>query len=143
MAPHGGGAWRRTPNRESRRILLAVAILAAIFLFSLAGLKTAETRKLRAPRDGQFSAGRALEVLKRVVGDEVPHPVGSPANDAVRGRIIDELGEARISGLGADSLRLQRIRLVRHCKQCPRAAGRIRSAIARQRKCRRRSLPPC
>ena len=34
---------------------------------------------------------RALDALHRVLKDDTPHPVGSPANEAVRGRIIDEM----------------------------------------------------
>lgn len=43
-----------------------------------------------APAD-QFSAGRALPVLERLVGDGTPHPVGSEANAAVRERLLTEL----------------------------------------------------
>jgi hypothetical protein len=39
----------------------------------------------------EFSAGRARVVLNRLVGDGVPHPSGSAANDAVRARIFSEL----------------------------------------------------
>ncbi len=49
----------------------------------------------RAPRDdpapGGFSTVRAREVLRRLVGDGVPHPVGSAGNAAVRRRVIEEL----------------------------------------------------
>jgi hypothetical protein len=72
-----------------RRILLSVVMLAAIFLLS--------TQRLRPPAPksadssaAQFSAGRALEILVRLMGDEAPHPVGSDANRAVRGQILRE-----------------------------------------------------
>ena len=39
----------------------------------------------------EFSAVRALDTLHRVLKEDVPHPIGSAANDAVRGRIVDEL----------------------------------------------------
>ncbi|MGB8522299.1 MAG: M20/M25/M40 family metallo-hydrolase [Candidatus Acidiferrales bacterium] len=39
----------------------------------------------------EFSADRAREVLRRLVGDGIPHPTGSVANAVVRGRIVDEL----------------------------------------------------
>lgn len=81
----------QTPEPGTRRILLAATILAAILLFSVAGIKSPNP-KAASSRDGQFSAGRALEVLKRVIDNEVPHPVGSLANTAIRERIIDELG---------------------------------------------------
>jgi peptidase M28-like protein len=64
--------------------------MAAIFLFSLEGLRPPRPKPAGAPAN-QFSAGRAMNVLRRLVGDDRPHPVGSRANDAVRARIIDEL----------------------------------------------------
>jgi len=39
----------------------------------------------------EFSAERAREVLRRLVGDGIPHPTGSAANAVVRSRIVDEL----------------------------------------------------
>ena len=45
----------------------------------------------------QFSAGRALPVLERLLGDGTPHPVGSEANAAVRERLL-----AEIRALGLD-----------------------------------------
>jgi hypothetical protein len=73
-----------------RRVLSSAVILAAIFLLSLEGLRPPAPKPASAPAN-QFSAERAMGVLHRVVGDEVPHPVGSAANEIVRGRIIDEL----------------------------------------------------
>ncbi|MGE3779513.1 MAG: M28 family peptidase, partial [Pirellulaceae bacterium] len=43
-----------------------------------------------APPD-EFSAARAVATLRRVLGDEVPHPVGSEANGVVRERLVAEL----------------------------------------------------
>src|SRR5262249_30100404 len=47
-----------------------------------------------APADApsyEFSATRAVETLRRVLGDSSPHPVGSAANARVRERILAEL----------------------------------------------------
>jgi Peptidase family M28 len=74
---------------EIRRFLPSAAILAAIFLLSLAGLRPPRPRPATAPA-GEFSAARALEVLGRIEVGDAPHPVGSPANAAVRSRIIEE-----------------------------------------------------
>lgn len=46
-----------------------------------------------APRDaqapaGQFSAGRAHELLRGLVGEDVPHPIGTAANRLVRDRVV-------------------------------------------------------
>src|SRR5690606_37798415 len=38
-----------------------------------------------------FSSARAMGVLERVLGDQRPHPTGSPANAAVRDAIVAEL----------------------------------------------------
>jgi hypothetical protein len=40
---------------------------------------------------GEFSAARADAVLARLLGPEVPHPVGSPAAAAFRERLKAEL----------------------------------------------------
>ncbi|MBZ5694153.1 MAG: M20/M25/M40 family metallo-hydrolase [Acidobacteriia bacterium] len=73
-----------------RRILSSAAILAAIFALSLAGLAPPRPKPASAPAT-EFSAVRALDTLHRILSTDTPHPVGSPANDAVRGRIVDEL----------------------------------------------------
>lgn len=49
-----------------------------------------------APADA-FSAARAAEALREVLGDERPHPAGSEASQAVRGRIV-----ARLRALGLE-----------------------------------------
>ncbi|HEX9945243.1 MAG TPA: M20/M25/M40 family metallo-hydrolase [Thermoanaerobaculia bacterium] len=50
------------------------------------------------PKDvplSEFSAGRAREILRDLVGDGAPHPMGSPANARVRERVL-----AHLRGLG-------------------------------------------
>jgi len=64
-------------------------LLAAIFALSLAGLRPPAPKPATAP-PAQFSAVRALDTLHRILGNDAPHPVGSPANDAVRDRIVAE-----------------------------------------------------
>ncbi|MGH9712603.1 MAG: M20/M25/M40 family metallo-hydrolase [Candidatus Acidiferrales bacterium] len=76
--------------RGARRILLAVAVLAAVFLLSVWGLRPPSPKPANAPAT-EFSAGRARAVLYRLVGDGVPHPIGSAANDALRARVVSEL----------------------------------------------------
>jgi hypothetical protein len=73
-----------------QRILLIAAMLAAIFALSALGLRPPAPKAANAPPD-QFSAGRAVETLTRVLSKEAPHPVGSDANSAVRERILQEL----------------------------------------------------
>ncbi|HVB57611.1 MAG TPA: M20/M25/M40 family metallo-hydrolase [Candidatus Acidoferrales bacterium] len=72
------------------RILVGAAIWAAIMVLTIEGLQPPAPKPSKAPAT-EFSAGRALTVLNRLIGDGMPHPVGSEANDAVRGRIVEEL----------------------------------------------------
>jgi hypothetical protein len=76
--------------RGVRQIFLAVAVLAAVFLLTLWGLRPPAPKPVNAPVT-EFSARRAQAVLSRLVGDGTPHPIGSPANDAVRARALAEL----------------------------------------------------
>jgi hypothetical protein len=49
--------------------------------------------QLRAEVDeGRFDARRAFDRLTRILGDQSPHPADSAANDAVRERLIAEMG---------------------------------------------------
>lgn len=72
-----------------RPVLSSIAILAVIFAASLLALRPPHGKLNTAP-PRQFSALRALDVLHRILPDDTPHPIGSPANDAVRARILTE-----------------------------------------------------
>ena len=66
------------------------------FLLLVAFLLTAIAAKglLVQPREvpgSDFDTGRAIERLGRILGDQRPHPVDTPANDAVRDRLRAEL----------------------------------------------------
>lgn len=74
-----------------RRVVSSIVILLAILALSLAGLRPPAPRPSSAPTT-EFSATRAVDTLHRILGPDVPHPVGSPANDEVRARIVEELG---------------------------------------------------
>src|ERR1700684_1501481 len=54
------------------------------------GLRPPAPKPLGAPPT-EFSSARALDTFHRVLKEDTPHPIGSAANDAVRGRIVDEL----------------------------------------------------
>src|SRR3954453_1180127 len=71
------------------RALLVFALLLAGF--ALKGVLIAPPRAPAQVRAGEFDTGRAAARLKRILGDERPHPVDSPADDAVRARLIGEL----------------------------------------------------
>jgi Peptidase family M28 len=73
-----------------RRIVLSAVMLAAIFALTLMGFEPPAPKSANA-RATEFSAVRAGNTLDRILGGDLPHPLGSPANDTVRGHIVDEL----------------------------------------------------
>jgi hypothetical protein len=81
----GGGAWP---------LPLAIALLAVVLAIQI------EQARPPAPLGSDadpalFSAERARTELEGLLGDEAPHPVGSAANRAVKGRLV-----ARLEALG-------------------------------------------
>lgn len=81
------------PGPTSNHAFAVLVILAAIFFLSFEGLRPPAPRPASLPA-AEFSAARAREILNRLVGDGVPHPAGSPQNDVVRGRVLDEFSNA-------------------------------------------------
>ncbi len=79
----------RESGAEIRWFVPSAAILAAIFLLSLAGLQPPRPKPATAPAS-EFSAARALEILGRLEAGGAPHPIGSPENAALRARILEE-----------------------------------------------------
>jgi hypothetical protein len=73
-----------------RRISLSILILAAILALTLGGLQPPSAKPADAPAK-EFSAERALDTLQRILGADEPHPLGTPAADGVRDRIVAEL----------------------------------------------------
>jgi len=91
-----GLAWRAREVRLEprsvpgvRRVLFSVAVISGVFLISLLASRPPTPKSAKAP-ESEFSAGRARAFLDKLVGDGVPHPTGSAANDAVRARIFEE-----------------------------------------------------
>ena len=72
-----------------RRIAASVLVLAAVLALSILG-EQPPAPKPSAVAETEFSAARAVDALRRILKEDVPHPVGSPANDVVRQRILDE-----------------------------------------------------
>jgi hypothetical protein len=80
---------------------------------------------LEPARPGGFDQARAAARLARVLGDERPHPVDSSADDAVRERLIAELGSMGLSPRISDHWA---------CNGDPRSRGlscaRVRNVVA-------------
>jgi hypothetical protein len=72
-----------------RGLLPTAVILIAIFFLAVASRRPPESKQATVPAT-EFSAARARAVLRRLVGDGVPHPAGSAANDIVRDRVLAE-----------------------------------------------------
>jgi hypothetical protein len=97
-------------RREGSWSLPAALALLAI-LFAIQVRQTAPPTPIAVDAEpGVFSAGRALDELQNLLGDETPHPVGSAANRAVKERLmarLTELGlrpeEQRTVGCAAES----------------------------------------
>ncbi len=92
-AHRDGGSGMRNP-------WLRVILLAALAVAVWALAKYGEAMPAVAPADApatQFSAQRAEQVLARLLGPEVPHPASTPANAAVRGRLIEAFAEIGIA----------------------------------------------
>jgi hypothetical protein len=71
------------------RALLIFALLIAGF--ALKGALVAPPKAPAHVAAGEFDTQRAIGRLQRILGDQRPHPVDSPADDAVRARLIAEL----------------------------------------------------
>ncbi|HEX3126949.1 MAG TPA: M28 family peptidase [Thermoanaerobaculia bacterium] len=78
-------------SKGGRWGLVAGLILFGLVLFLVqARREPGSARGADAPA-AELSGMRALAVLRTLVGDGSPHPVGSPADDRVRERIVAEL----------------------------------------------------
>jgi Zn-dependent M28 family amino/carboxypeptidase len=73
-----------------RRIFFAAAVLAGIFLLTRAAEFPPGAKPTTAPTS-EFSADRAFATLEQLLGTRIPHPLGSPANEQVRERVVREL----------------------------------------------------
>jgi hypothetical protein len=76
---------------------LGLAVLAIAVWYLCRYVNEPHTvRGVEAPAT-EFSAARAEDMLARILGPERPHPAGTPANAAVRGRILKEFARLGIS----------------------------------------------
>src|SRR5450631_3624347 len=75
---------------SSRGLLLALAGIALLLAATLAAYRAPAPLGPDAP-PGVFSAYRAKAILQELVGNGVPHPMGSPAGAQVRDAIVKRL----------------------------------------------------
>jgi Peptidase family M28 len=80
------------PQRSSRGLLISLAFLALVFVLTITQYRPSAPKPTDAPA-GEFSAGRARETLRQLVGDGVPHPVGTAADAIVREKIVRILSD--------------------------------------------------
>ncbi|MFL5309000.1 MAG: M20/M25/M40 family metallo-hydrolase [Myxococcales bacterium] len=74
----------------SAKLPAALALVAASIGAAALRYRPPPARPADAPAQ-EFSAGRAREVLRSLLGEGEPHPTGSPAGARVRQRIVAEL----------------------------------------------------
>ena len=79
--------------RRAILVLLPLAIVLALVLLRADG---PPPKGAGAP-ENEFSSARAMQVLRGLLAEGVPHPLGTPANARVRSRV-----EARLRELGYD-----------------------------------------
>lgn len=92
LRPQRYAANSRSPVRFASPALAVVGLVAVAAALILALVVGSPPRPLGtdAPAE-RFSVGRALPVLDRLVADGAPHPIGTPANAAMRDRVLAEL----------------------------------------------------
>ncbi len=73
-----------------RRAAAVFLPLAAIFALALWRAQGPEPKPVSAP-PAEFSAVRAMDVLRALLAEGVPHPMGTPANARVRDRVVAHL----------------------------------------------------
>jgi hypothetical protein len=93
-----------------------------LLVFATVYLRTGPPAALPAdaPAD-RFSAGRAYDELRRLVGDGIPHPIGSEANARVRARIV-----ARFTELGYQP----EVQTTFACNETSQACGTVHNIVA-------------
>ena len=82
------------PDKQSQGIAFVVALALYALVICVAALRAhpSAVKSADAPAE-EFSGARAKDTLLQLVGNGVPHPVGSPADAAVREKIVARLTE--------------------------------------------------
>jgi hypothetical protein len=79
-----------TPPGDGRSVVAALILIALLWAGALIAYLPAASSGVEGPPT-EFSSARALTVLRDLVGNSIPHPMGSAANAAVRDRIVARL----------------------------------------------------
>src|SRR5581483_2871100 len=74
---------RVNPNRATALVLTALAVIAA----AVAMVQRGPSPLPATAPEWRFSAARAITTLHEILPDDLPHPIGTPAHNAVRDRI--------------------------------------------------------
>jgi hypothetical protein len=69
---------------------VALILFAVLLAATLVRQTPPDVKPIDAPAS-EFSAARAMLILRRLVGDGVPHPIGTEANARVFARVVGEL----------------------------------------------------
>jgi hypothetical protein len=78
-------------NFQRRRGLVLTLLLVAISWVATLGADSAPASKPADAPPGEFSGARTAALLQRLVGDNVPHPLGSAADERMRERVVTRL----------------------------------------------------
>ena len=109
-----------------RSTLLLTLVLLALLGGMAAKSLLVQPPPLRADNaSGQFDAARAKARLAAILGDEVPHPADSPANDRVRDRIAAQLRQMDLKPIVRDQVACNELYKARGV-----ACARVRNVIA-------------
>jgi hypothetical protein len=80
--------------QRQRGLVLTLLLVAITWVGALLADRAPASKPADAP-PGEFSGARAAALLQRLVGDNLPHPFGSAANERMRERVL-----ARLQQLG-------------------------------------------
>ncbi len=110
-----------------RPLLLLIALLLGLLAaLATTPLLVALPDRTSAPAIGEFNEIRAKTRLASILGDERPHPADSPAGDAVRDRLVEQLRSLGLDPMVRDQFACNQI-----YKQRGVTCARVRNVIAR------------
>src|SRR3954468_13337457 len=91
-----------TGDKMKRTGIVAALLLLLMTAFWFKGALVAAPEVPDRVAAGEFDTTRALGRLRRILGDQRPHPVDSAAGDAVRDRLVAELRGIGLSAIVTD-----------------------------------------